>query len=131
MNGGSTIVRALEQWAGLDAQALGPSSVSDAVSRHAKGPGEDEEAFAARLARDVAARARWLEDLLVHETSFFRYPASFDLLSRHLMARAARSAGVVRIRSDQARGLADRRYRRFQGAEVRRQIRRHQLPRRW
>ena len=51
------------------------------------------------MASDAEARESLVGELLVHETSFFRYPASFQHLASFAVARAAARPGPVRVLS--------------------------------
>lgn len=55
--------------------------------------------YVERVAQDPEARASLLSDLLVHETSFFRYPGSFAFLAEEVCRRLAAGARRVRILS--------------------------------
>ncbi|MBL9089147.1 MAG: methyltransferase domain-containing protein [Planctomycetia bacterium] len=93
----SSVTRVLERRAGLEAGAVGEAAVAAAVDARRRRFGESVDAYAARVEDDAAERTRLVADLLVHETSFFRYPASFDVLAAFLAPRAAASAAPVRI----------------------------------
>ena len=93
----SAVTRVLERRAGLEALAVGEAAVAAAVEARRRVYGESAEAYAARVDDDAAERTRLVADLLVHETSFFRYPASFDALAAFLAPRAAASAAPVRV----------------------------------
>lgn len=93
----SAVARWLAETVGLDVVALGVASVDDAVERRRARLGDREEAYVARLADDPQEQRDLVADVLVHETSFFRYPASFDLLATTLRTRAAARPGPVRV----------------------------------
>lgn len=82
---------------GIDAASLGPGALASAVRARRQGLSDAGlAAYAAEVERDPRARAELLSELLVHETSFFRYPAVFPALVEHLQAR--RAAGVRPLR---------------------------------
>jgi len=93
------IANVLRKTAGLEADALGARHLAEAVRRMQARAGIDDEAYVARVATDVGARELLIGDLLVHETSFFRYPASFRHLAELAVARAAARPGPVRVLS--------------------------------
>jgi chemotaxis protein methyltransferase WspC len=90
----------LARTTGLDASTLGPRALADVLPA---GISADDEQAVARLAgvleHDAAARRDVRARLLVHETSFFRYPASFAALVREVGRRLAAGARVVRVLS--------------------------------
>jgi len=91
----TAVTRVLERRAGLEALAVGEAVVAAAVDARRRVYDESVDAYAARVDDDAAERTRLVADLLVHETSFFRYPASFDALAAFLAPRAA--AAPVRV----------------------------------
>ncbi|MDJ0523298.1 MAG: CheR family methyltransferase [Planctomycetota bacterium] len=84
---------------GLDPDALSRIGLESAVKRRMRAIGlETEEQYADRLDVDMAEFERLAMAVMVHETSFFRYPASFDLLvdeARRVLA--ARPDDVFRV----------------------------------
>ncbi len=85
---------------GLDPAALGPGALAaivDARRKETGAPGVD--AYAARLPGDADEVARLAQDLLVHETSFFRYPASYSLLAAAARVRLAARGDPLRVLS--------------------------------
>lgn len=85
---------------GLDPGALGVGALARAVQARRPGvAGETLTAYVAEVARDAVVRAELVSELLVHETSFFRYPASFEALVAHVRARLADPAARVRVLS--------------------------------
>jgi chemotaxis protein methyltransferase WspC len=90
----------LARTTGLDASTLGPRALADVLPA---GVSPEDEGSVARLAwsleHDVAARREVRARLLVHETSFFRYPASFAALVREVGRRLAAGAPAVRVLS--------------------------------
>ena len=74
------IAATLRETAGLEADALGARHLADAVGRLRIRAGIDADAYADLVAGEGEARERLIAELLVHETSFFRYPAAFDSL---------------------------------------------------
>ena len=93
------IAATLRETAGLEAKALGASHLAEAVARLEAMAGIDAGAYADLMAADVEARELLIGELLVHETSFFRYPASFHHLASLAVARAAARPGPVRVLS--------------------------------
>ena len=91
------VATTLRTTAGLEPDALGARHLGAAVERLAGRAGVDVEAYAALVASDPTERERLVAELLVHETSFFRYPASFRHLSALGAARAATGSGPVRV----------------------------------
>jgi len=75
---------------GLDPDALSRIGLAAAVRRRMEVLGfGDEERYADRLEVDLAEFEMLAMAVMVHETSFFRYPASFDLLVREARAHLA------------------------------------------
>jgi len=91
------IAATLRETAGLEADALGARHLAEAVDRLQARSGLGADAYATRLAGDAGVRELLIAELLVHETSFFRYPASFHHLAAHAVARAASRPGPVRV----------------------------------
>lgn len=85
---------------GLDPGTLGTGALARAVEARRPGAaGEALTAYVAEVARDAAVRTELVSELLVHETSFFRYPASFDALAAHVRERLADPDARVRVLS--------------------------------
>ncbi len=84
---------------GLDPTALSRIGLESAVRRRMRALGlADEEAYADRLDIDMAEFEHLAMAVMVHETSFFRYPASFDLLVREVQGiHAADDDRVFRV----------------------------------
>lgn len=85
---------------GIDVETLGRGGLAQALVGRCDP--EDEEAlarYAERIVTDTEARGLLLADLLVHETSFFRYPGSFGLIVEEVRRRCAAGAPVVRVLS--------------------------------
>jgi chemotaxis protein methyltransferase WspC len=81
---------------GLDPTALSRIGLESAVRRRMRALGlADEEAYADRLDIDMAEFEHLAMAVMVHETSFFRYPASFDLLVREVQRIHAADDGRV------------------------------------
>lgn len=79
---------------GIDPAALSRVGTESAVRRRMRATGcADAAAYARRAARETGELERLVALVLVHETSFFRYPASFDLLVREARARLSGDAG--------------------------------------
>lgn len=94
------LAEVLAQSTGFDTDSVGRGGLLAALS----GRVDIEDAgavalFAERVAQDSEARASLLADLLVHETSFFRYPGSFAFLAEEVRRRLASGVRVVRILS--------------------------------
>ena len=83
---------------GIDPSTLSQVAVRGAVQRRMAAQGFDTaEAYAERLAVDADEFEVLIQGVLVHETSFFRYPASFDLLAQEATRRVSEGAGVFRV----------------------------------
>ena len=93
------IAAVLRETSGLEVDALGVHHLTEAVKRLAVLSDLDLPAYADLVIADADARGLLIGELLVHETSFFRYPASFEHLAAHARARAAARPGPVRILS--------------------------------
>lgn len=93
------IAAVLRETAGLEADALGARHLAEAVRRMMARAGIDAESYAARIAADAATRELLIGDLLVHETSFFRYPESFRNLASLAAARTSTRPGPFRVLS--------------------------------
>lgn len=73
---------------GIDPASLSRVGMTAAVQRRMQAIGLDEiDRYADRLVIDGAEFERLVSAVLVHETSFFRYPASFDLLAKEGLKR--------------------------------------------
>jgi chemotaxis protein methyltransferase WspC len=73
----------LERWIGLDAQTVGSGAIARAVRIRMDACGEsDEAAFLTRIARDAEERGRFIDEVVVPESWFFRDQQVFDFLGR-------------------------------------------------
>ncbi len=93
------IAAVLRDTSGLEVDALGVHHLAEAVKRLAVLADRDVSSYADLVIADAGARGLLIGELLVHETSFFRYPASFEHLASHARARAGARPGPVRILS--------------------------------
>jgi len=85
---------------GIDVETLGRGGLAQALVGRCDPEDEDALArYAERIATDTDARGLLLADLLVHETSFFRYPGSFALIVEEVRRRSAGGAPWVRVLS--------------------------------
>jgi len=84
---------------GIDPASLSRVGMTAAVRRRMKALDvSDLEAYADRVEVDTLEFDRLVAAILVHETSFFRYPGSFELLAREGVARTKpNSTSVLRI----------------------------------
>jgi len=88
----------LERWIGLDAHTLGSTAIDRAVRVRMGACGETDEAvFLARLTRDNAERDRFIDEVVVPESWFFRDPQIFDVL-RQRAATLLASPGQAPLR---------------------------------
>lgn len=92
----------VKQWlvdrAGLDPELLQRDWLDRNIQRRVQQlalPGEDS--YCELLERDPAERERLIREVSVGETSFFRYPASYDLLVQHVR-RLRETAGRSTLR---------------------------------
>ena len=82
----------LEQWIGLDSQTVGSGAIARAVRMRMNACGEpDEGAFLARLSRDAEERERFIDEVVVPESWFFRDQQIFDYLRQQAPAFAQRA----------------------------------------
>ena len=82
----------LEQWIGLDSQTVGSGAIARAVKIRMNACGEPEEgAFLARISRDAEERERFIDEVVVPESWFFRDQQIFDYLRQHAIALAQRA----------------------------------------
>ena len=82
----------LERWIGLDSQTVGSGAIARAVRMRMNACGEpDEGAFLARIARDAEERERFIDDVVVPESWFFRDQQVFDYLRQQAPAFAERA----------------------------------------
>ena len=82
----------LEQWIGLDSQTVGSGAIARAVKIRMNACGEPEEgAFVARISRDAEERERFIDEVVVPESWFFRDQQIFDYLRQHAIALAQRA----------------------------------------
>lgn len=94
------IAETLRVATGLDVETLGPGALALAVGVRRPGASPAELAvFAEAVRTDPAVRRDLLADLLVHETSFFRYPGAFALLVELARARLAVPEARFRVLS--------------------------------
>jgi chemotaxis protein methyltransferase WspC len=78
----------LREHFGLDPETLSQIGLRANVRRRMEACGcATRAAYAALIARDPVEFRALVYTLVVHETSFFRYPASYDLLARHALER--------------------------------------------
>ena len=82
----------LEQWIGLDSQTVGSGAIARAVKIRMNACGEPEEgAFLARISRDAEERERFIDEVVVPESWFFRDQQIFDYLRQQAIALAQRA----------------------------------------
>ena len=82
----------LEQWIGLDSQTVGSGAIARAVRIRMNACGEPEEgAFLARISRDAEERERFIDEVVVPESWFFRDQQIFDYLRQQAPAFAQRA----------------------------------------
>ena len=82
----------LEQWIGLDSQTVGSGAIARAVRIRMNACGEPEEgAFLARISRDAEERERFIDEVVVPESWFFRDQQVFDYLRQQAIALAQRA----------------------------------------
>ena len=82
----------LEQWIGLDSQTVGSGAIARAVRRRMNACGEPEEgAFLARISRDAEERERFIDEVVVPESWFFRDQQTFDYIRQQASAFAQRA----------------------------------------
>jgi chemotaxis protein methyltransferase WspC len=80
----------LERWIGLDAHTVGSTAIARAVRVRMGDCGEtDETTFLTRLTRDDAERDRFIDEVVVPESWFFRDPQIFDVLRQRAATFAA------------------------------------------
>lgn len=88
----------LERWIGLDSQTVGSAAIARAVRLRMEACGEpDEVAFIARITRDAAEQCRFIDEVVVPESWFFRDGQVFDIL-RHFAAAFATGPGRAPLR---------------------------------
>ena len=81
----------LERWIGLDSQTVGSGAIARAVKIRMNACGEPEEgAFVARISRDAEERERFIDEVVVPESWFFRDQQVFDYLRQQATALAQR-----------------------------------------
>ena len=81
----------LERSIGLDPQTVGSAAIARAVRLRMEACGDrDEATFLARLGHDAEEHRRFIDEVVVPESWFFRDPPVFDAL-RHFAARFAAS----------------------------------------
>lgn len=77
----------LERWIGLDSQTVGSAAIARAVRVRMEACGEpDEAAFVARITRDAAEQCRFIDEVVVPESWFFRDCQIFDVLRQFATA---------------------------------------------
>jgi chemotaxis protein methyltransferase WspC len=82
----------LERWIGLDSQTVGSGAIARAVRMRMNACGEpDEGAFLARISRDAEERERFIDEVVVPESWFFRDCQVFDYLRQQAPAFAQRA----------------------------------------
>lgn len=80
----------LERCIGLDPQTVGSATIARAVRLRMAACGDtDEGAFFDRLARDGVERGRFIDEVVVPESWFFRDPQVFDALRLHAVRFAS------------------------------------------
>jgi chemotaxis protein methyltransferase WspC len=88
----------LERSIGLDSQTVGSGTIARAVRMRMNACGEpDEGAFLARLSRDAEERERFIDEVVVPESWFFRDQQVFDYL-RQLASAYAQSPRPTPLR---------------------------------
>jgi len=88
----------LQQWIGLDAQTIGSTAVSRAVQIRMQACGDSEEGgYLARLTRDTDEQSRFIDEIVVPESWFFRDPQVFACVQRSATTQIA-AAGRTPIR---------------------------------
>jgi chemotaxis protein methyltransferase WspC len=98
------LAEVLRTTTGLDMAALGTVALAQATAARRPQAGEaDLAAYAEEVRMDPRVRRDLLAELLVHETSFFRYPGAFallaDLARAHPCVRSADPGRVFRVLS--------------------------------
>ena len=82
----------LEQWIGLDSQTVGSGAIARAVRIRMNACGEPEEgAFLTRISHDTEERERFIDEVVVPESWFFRDQQIFDYLRQQAPAFAQRA----------------------------------------
>lgn len=88
----------LQQWIGLDAQTIGTAAVSRAIQIRMQACGDSEEGgYLARLTRDADEQVRFIDEIVVPESWFFRDPQVFAYVQRSATTQIA-AAGRTPIR---------------------------------
>jgi chemotaxis protein methyltransferase WspC len=88
----------LQRWIGLDAQTIGTAAVSRAVQTRMQACGDSEEGgYLARLTRDTDEQGRFIDEIVVPESWFFRDPQVFACVQRSATTQIA-AAGRTPIR---------------------------------
>lgn len=94
----SSAEKFLERWIGLDPQILGSNAIAHAVRVRMEARGEsDEETFLACLARDATEQGRFIDEVVVPESWFFRDAHVFHVV-RQLAATCAATPGQTPLR---------------------------------
>ncbi len=88
---------------GMDPDVLGPAMIESAVARRLRALGLiSASQYAVRVIADPAESSELVEELVVPETWFYRYPKSFELLTQHAEAWLAKNGqgnGVFKVLS--------------------------------
>jgi chemotaxis protein methyltransferase WspC len=88
----------LQRWIGLDAQTIGSTAVSRAIQTRMQACGDFEEGgYLARLTRDTDEQSRFIDEIVVLESWFFRDPQVFACVQRSATTQIA-AAGRTPIR---------------------------------
>jgi chemotaxis protein methyltransferase WspC len=88
----------LQRWIGLDAQTIGSTAVSRAIQTRMQACGDSEEGgYLARLTRDTDEQGRFIDEIVVPESWFFRDPQVFAYVQRSATTQIA-AAGRTPIR---------------------------------
>lgn len=88
----------LQQWIGLDSQTIGTAAVSRAIQIRMQACGDSEEGgYLARLTRDADEQVRFIDEIVVPESWFFRDPQVFACVQRSATTQIA-AAGRTPIR---------------------------------
>ena len=88
----------LQRIIGLDPQTVGSAAIARAVRLRMEACGDaDEGEFLDRLARDAGERGRFIDEVVVPESWFFRDSQVFDALRQHAI-RFAATSGQAQLR---------------------------------
>ena len=95
----STIAPWVEAISGFEPDLLGGRALERLIAERMRAAGvSDEAAYLTRLQTDQGELERLFAGVSVPETSFFRYPASYDMLGDWLARRRGASNGSARLR---------------------------------